>query len=67
MMVESRIPKDHAAHGTYRAGMSCPGCGLSNWHIGTISAECGRCGCALELPHSQRPGGRVTFKTGKIS
>ena len=33
----------------YRDGMECPGCGHGAFHIGRLSAECGKCGTALPL------------------
>ncbi|MDE2436074.1 MAG: hypothetical protein KGM49_07440 [Sphingomonadales bacterium] len=34
----------------------CPGCGGVNWHVGRITAECGRCGTALPLAEAVQMG-----------
>lgn len=35
----------------YHAGEAnrCPGCGGQSWHVGRMSAECGRCHTAIPL------------------
>lgn len=30
----------------------CPGCGMSHWLVGRITAECASCGTALPLEHT---------------
>ncbi len=34
----------------------CPGCGGTNWYIGRVTAECGRCGTALPLSEAAATG-----------
>lgn len=34
----------------------CPGCGMSQWIIGRITAECAFCGTALPLQHTGLEG-----------
>lgn len=34
----------------------CPGCDGTNWHVGRITAECGRCGTALPLNEAAQMG-----------
>lgn len=46
----------------YRPGAvnQCPGCAGTSWHVGRFSAECARCGCAIEIAaHGRRTGWRV--------
>jgi hypothetical protein len=47
-------------------GGRCPGCGLNHWHVGSITAECARCGTALPLgePHSHLPS-NIMLRVGK--
>jgi hypothetical protein len=40
----------------------CPGCGLTNWIVRTLTAECGNCATALPLPDPPRSGGGVVFR-----
>ncbi len=34
----------------------CPGCNGTNWYIGRVTAECGRCGTALPLAEAAATG-----------
>ncbi|MBS0475476.1 MAG: hypothetical protein JSR28_10055 [Proteobacteria bacterium] len=34
----------------------CPGCNATNWLVGRITAECGRCGTALPLAEAVQSG-----------
>lgn len=35
---------------------TCPACGLVNWYLGRVSAECAECGYALDLATPNRKG-----------
>jgi hypothetical protein len=35
---------------------ACPGCGMSQWLVGRITAECAFCGTALPLDHTGMEG-----------
>ncbi len=41
---------------SYTPNMACPGCAGGHWEIGRSTAECPRCGFAIDLP---APGGRA--------
>jgi hypothetical protein len=34
----------------------CPGCNGTNWYVGRVTAECGRCGTALPLAEAAATG-----------
>lgn len=44
----------------YHEGVRCPVCGGQNWHIGRMTAECGKCGYALDMPDRLSGGGTFT-------
>lgn len=44
----------------YEPGARCPSCGGRSWHVGRVSADCGKCGYPLPLPASQTGGGTFT-------
>jgi hypothetical protein len=57
-------PQSRGYGAIYRPGQTnhCPGCGRTNWHIGTMTAECAFCATALPLEQS-RPAAAPTFWT----
>jgi hypothetical protein len=50
---------------TYQTGMRCPNCSGKNWHVGRVSAECGKCSFAAPLEGARKGAGtfRVTGGT----
>lgn len=50
----SATVRDRGYRPVHSSGCRCPGCGLSNWHIGRVSAECAGCGTALPLSPEAR-------------
>ena len=44
---EERARGDRGYRVTYQPGVTCPGCGGTNFHVGRVSAECAGCGVAL--------------------
>lgn len=57
----SYSPKSPMARGyqvLFREGQinHCPGCNGTNWYVGRVTAECGRCGTALPLAEAAATG-----------
>ena len=48
----------------FRSGEAnhCPGCGGTSWDVRATTAECGRCGTALEIDGCSRPAGQRVFR-----
>jgi hypothetical protein len=47
---------------SYVTGQGCPCCTGKHWHVGRMTAECGRCGFAVPLANAEMSGGTHSGK-----